>query len=80
MKLVDANALIDEYPNRRSLTATLKKADGYESIRDIVEDIKIDMCENYCKIPLKYSKAEWEQRLENIDEPIECNNCPLSML
>lgn len=79
MKLVDVDEMLKEYPNRRSLAATLDKAVGYKNVGELVTDIKIDMCENYCKIPLKYSKAEWEDRLENGDV-IECDHCPLAKL
>ena len=43
-----------------------------------IEDIKKDMCDNYCKMPYRYSANEWEEIVYSDDSP--CNNCPLNRL
>lgn len=47
-----------------------------KSISDIVEEIKMDICDHYCKWP-----NEWdEEELSKILEDGKCADCPLSKL
>lgn len=77
MKPIDADKLKELYPNRKSLNTTLDNAPML-SITSLIEDVKRDMCDNYCKIPFKYSSYEWEQIQFSEDSP--CFNCPLNKL
>lgn len=74
MRLIDADKLIDKYPHRRSLKATVSK-EREVSIADIVEQTKKEICANYCKMPYKYSAAEWEEVMQEV-----CGKCPLNRL
>lgn len=77
MKPIDADALKKKNPDRRSLNTTLDKAPEL-SIADIVEDVKKDICDNYCKMPYKYSEAQWDEIFGT--EACPCWNCPLNRL
>lgn len=74
MRLVDADSIKADYPNRRSLNQVLDAAETIIS-SEMIEELKEDICDNYCKIPYKYSKHEWEIINDSDDSP--CNNCPL---
>ena len=77
MKVVDADRLKRNYPDRKSLNNVLDKAPGLTIVEQI-EDIKADMCDNYCKMPYRYSANEWQEIQFSDDSP--CNNCPLNRL
>lgn len=77
MKVVNADKIKAKYPNRKSLNQVMDNARNV-SITEIIEDVKADMCDNYCKIPYKYSANEWEEICFSKDSP--CNNCPLDRL
>ena len=77
MKPVDADNILSNHPNRRSLRETLDSAPEI-SIRDIIEDIKSDICDNYCKMPYQFSKNEWEEIAYTEGSP--CGKCPLRRL
>lgn len=77
MRVIDADKLKKDNPGRRSLGVTVDKAPTV-TIADKIEDIKADICDNYCKMPYKYSAAEWEEIVLTDDGP--CNNCPLNRL
>lgn len=77
MKPVDADRIQADHPDRRSLRETLESAPEI-SIRDIIEDIKCDMCDNYCKMPYQFSKNEWEEIAYTEGSP--CGKCPLRRL
>ncbi|MFA6664342.1 MAG: hypothetical protein WCS21_08530 [Lachnospiraceae bacterium] len=52
-----------------------KKESKDKSITDIIEEIKADFCDNYCKFQGQYgdSPEEYDQMLEN-----ECSRCPMN--
>lgn len=49
-----------------------------------LEDIKSDICDNYCKWPQIYSERQvWFQKYEDSSEALwseKCANCPLNKL
>ena len=49
-----------------------------KSISEQIEDVKQEMCDNYCKMPYRYSANEWEELLNDNKAP--CNECPLNRL
>lgn len=49
-----------------------------KSIREILEDIVDDICNNYCKYPGEYNPEEHDG-IDLCDSEI-CNNCPLLRL
>ena len=57
-----------------------------KSITEILEETKIDICDNYCKytalIHEKYIGGEFETDRDADDYLIEnyCNNCPLTSI
>lgn len=77
MKPVDADKIKNKYPDRNSLNQVLNNAPVL-SISEQIESIKCEICDNYCKIPFKYSSGAWEQIALSKDSP--CNNCPLNRL
>ena len=46
---------------------------GDKTIPDIIEDVKSEMCDNYCKFPQEYKDQEqmWDKK---------CAECPLNKL
>lgn len=46
-----------------------------KSITDIIEEVKEDICSNYCKHPEKYEPDEWDNVFEEV-----CKDCPLDRL
>ena len=46
-----------------------------KSIIEIIEEVKEDICSNYCKYPSMYSPEDWEENMDEI-----CSNCPLDRL
>ena len=48
------------------------------SISAQLDIIKEEMCDNYCKIPFKYSVNEWEKLRDT--EQCPCRACPLNGL
>ena len=77
MKVVDADKIKAKHPNRRSLNQVLDSARPI-SITKQIESIVDDMCNNYCKMPYKYSANDWEDVRYSVDSP--CNDCPLNRL
>ena len=77
MKVIDAEELAKKYPDRKSLNSVLSNANTV-SIADQIEDIKEDMCDNYCKMPYKYSSNEWAEIAYSDESP--CLHCPLNRL
>lgn len=77
MKVINADDIKVQYPDRKSLNSVLDNAKPV-SIAEQIEDIKEDMCDNYCKMPYRYSANEWEEIVYSDDSP--CNNCPLNRL
>lgn len=51
-----------------------------KTITEILEEVKTEICDNYCKMPFKYSAAEWEQMFATDSDKLPCNNCPLNKL
>ena len=49
-----------------------------KSIKQILEDVFEDMCNNYCKYPYEYNPEDHDG-VELWDSEI-CDNCPLSKL
>lgn len=79
MKLIDADELKSRFPGRRSLEFALDNAKKL-TVQDVIEDVKTEMCDKYCKIPFQYSKKEWEQMIEDCDDNLPCHKCPLNRL
>lgn len=77
MKVINVDDIKAQYPDRKSLNQVLDNAKPV-SIAEQIEDIKKDMCDNYCKMPYRYSANEWEEIVYSDDSP--CNNCPLNRL
>ncbi len=48
-----------------------------QSVSGIIEEVKNDICRNYCKWPY-----EWDEEKEGMDlsESTLCKNCPLNRL
>lgn len=48
-----------------------------KSISDILEEVKTEMCNNYCKWP-----DQWNEEKEGMDliDSDQCINCPLNKL
>ena len=68
-RLINADKLKEKYPNRKSLNWVLDNAPSVS-----LEE----MCENYCKMPFKYSENEWEDIRFSDKSP--CLNCPFDKL
>lgn len=77
MRVIDADNIKAQYPDRKSLNSVLDNAKPV-SIAEQIEDIKEDMCDNYCKMPYKYSSYEWLEVAYSKDSP--CIDCPLNRL
>ena len=77
MRVIDADDIKALYPGRKSLNQVLNNAKAV-SIAEQIENIKEEMCDNYCKMPYRYSANEWEEVFCSADSP--CNNCPLNKL
>lgn len=77
MKLVDADAIKAKYPNRKSLNNVLDQAEKVY-VHYLIDDVKKEMCKNYCKIPYKYSAGTWVEIQGTQNCP--CNDCPLNCL
>lgn len=45
------------------------------SIIEIIEEVKEDICDKYCKYPSMYTPDEWEDKIDEL-----CGECPLSRL
>lgn len=76
-KIIDADNLKTKYPNRKSLNHVLDNA-PVVSITEQIESIKQEMCDNYCKVPYKYSPNEWDEIAFSEESP--CLYCPLCRL
>ena len=48
-----------------------------KTVPEIIEEIKTQICEDYCRYPRDWD--EIEEGMELIDSDI-CNNCPLNRL
>lgn len=46
-----------------------------QSVMQIIEEIKEDICSNYCKMPEQFTPEEWEEKFMEV-----CSNCPLDRL
>lgn len=46
-----------------------------KSVTDIIEEVKGQICDRYCKYPSQYTSEEWEEVFEEI-----CSDCPLDRL
>lgn len=46
-----------------------------KSITEIIEEVRYQMCDRYCKFPEQYTPEEWEEVFEDI-----CKDCPLDRL
>lgn len=77
MRAVDADKIKGLYPNRKSLNMTLDNTPTL-SVTEQIERIKEDMCDNYCKMPYKYSAGEWLEICFSEESP--CIDCPLNKL
>lgn len=51
--------------------------DRIKGVPEIIEDVKADICNNYCKYPLI-----WDEDKEGceLSESDHCRNCPLDRL
>ena len=47
-----------------------------KSISEIIEEVKVDICDHYCKWPDTWDEEETETTLEDG----KCANCPLGRL
>ncbi len=47
-----------------------------ETISEIIEDVKIEICDHYCKYPDIWDEEKEEQTLEDA----KCRLCPLGRL
>ena len=67
------NASADEIKNCAALTMRWKHIDSlqHQRICDIVEDVKCEICDGYCKYP---------EQLDQKDLDKVCENCPLTRL
>lgn len=54
--------------------------DKEKTVSEIIEEVKTEICDNYCKYPAIYDTRE--DSSENYDEMMEkiCANCPLDRL
>ena len=77
MRVIDADDIKALYPDRKSLNQVLDNAKPV-SIAEQIENIKEEMCDNYCKMPYKYSSNEWLEVAYSEDSP--CISCPLNRL
>ena len=77
MKLIDADALKKKYPDRKSLNYALDQAEQV-NVSENIQSVKTEMCDKYCKIPYKFSAAEWAEIITTDKSP--CNRCPLDRL
>ena len=48
-----------------------------EEAARLIEEVKIEMCDNYCRYP-----REWDEEKEGMElvESEHCNTCPLNRL
>ena len=80
MKPINADLIKERYPERLSLNQVMNKAEILTA-SSIIEWVREEMCNHYCKMPYGYSVGEWEGLLEDIDNPdCPCNKCPLQYL
>lgn len=77
MRVIDADDIKAQYPDRKSLNKVLDNAKPV-SIAEQIENIKEEMCDNYCKMPYRYSSNEWVEVAYSKDSP--CISCPLNRL
>ena len=77
MRVIDSEEIAKKYPDRKSLNSVLSTSKTV-SISEQIEDIKNDMCDNYCKMPYKYSASEWDLIAYSDESP--CLHCPLNRL
>lgn len=47
-----------------------------QELQETIENVMNEMCDNYCKYPLKYTQEEWDAIAFDDDSP--CISCPLS--
>lgn len=45
------------------------------TVKQIIEDVKAEVCDKICKYPEKYTPEEWEDVCMDV-----CDNCPLDRL
>lgn len=55
----------------------MKRPEKDETVRDIIEEVKAEMCQYYCKWPEKWDRDAEGVELE--DSPL-CLNCPMGRL
>lgn len=74
-----ADSISTEMPGMRDAAAMVRRRimERQKSISEILEEVKEQICEDYCRYPRDWD--EIEEGMELIDSDI-CINCPLGRL
>ena len=53
-----------------------------KTVTDIIEEVMVDICDNYCKWPEKYGVDGEDRDPERTEQMMEeiCDKCPLNLL